>query len=70
MLLVKLFLIGDIFDYWFEYSNVIPKGFVRLFGQLASMSDKGVKIHFFAGNHDLWHRDYFSTELGMEVYFG
>ena len=50
----ELFLLGDIFDYWFEYKKVIPKGFTRLFGQLSIMADKGVKIHFYAGNHDLW----------------
>jgi len=64
----ELFLLGDIFDYWFEYGHVVRKGYVRLLGQLASMSDRGVKIHFFAGNHDLWHRDYFSSELGIELH--
>ena len=64
----ELFLVGDIFDYWFEYRNVVPKGFVRLFGQLASMADRGVKIHFFVGNHDLWHHEYFANELGISVH--
>lgn len=64
----KLFLVGDIFDFWFEWRNVIPQGFTRLFGQLAAMSDSGIEIHFFAGNHDLWIRDYFTRELGVIVH--
>lgn len=64
----ELFLVGDIFDYWFEYKRVIPKGFTRLFGQLARMSDHGVKIRFFAGNHDLWVRDYFAEQFGASIY--
>ncbi|MBY0243973.1 MAG: UDP-2,3-diacylglucosamine diphosphatase [Sphingobacteriaceae bacterium] len=63
----ELFLMGDIFDFWFEYSKVIPKGFVRLQGKIASMTDAGIKIYFFKGNHDMWVRDYFTTELGMEI---
>lgn len=64
----ELFLVGDIFDYWFEYKRVVPKGFVRLLGQLAAMADKGVKINFFAGNHDLWVGDYFAQELNAKVF--
>ncbi|MCX2473070.1 UDP-2,3-diacylglucosamine diphosphatase [Pedobacter sp. MC2016-05] len=63
----ELFLMGDIFDFWFEYSKVIPKGFIRLQGKLATMADSGIKIYFFKGNHDMWVRDYFSQELGMEI---
>lgn len=63
----ELFLIGDIFDFWFEYAKVIPKGFIRLQGKLASMADSGIKIYFFKGNHDMWVRDYFTQEIGMEV---
>lgn len=63
-----LFLLGDLFDFWFEYRKVIPKGFVRVLGKLAELSDKGVKIYFFVGNHDLWMRDYFSSELHIEVF--
>lgn len=63
-----LFLLGDLFDFWFEYKTVVPKGFVRVLGKLAELSDQGVKIHFFVGNHDLWMRDYFQKELGIEVH--
>lgn len=63
----ELFLMGDVFDFWFEYKTVVPKGFVRLFGKLAAMSDSGIKIYFFKGNHDMWVNDYFCQELGMEI---
>ncbi len=63
----ELFLMGDVFDFWFEYKMVIPKGYARLQGKLANMSDAGIKIYFFKGNHDMWVRDYFTTELGMEI---
>ena len=63
-----IYLLGDIFDFWYEYKYVIPKGFIRLLGKLAELSDKGVKLHFFIGNHDIWVRDYFEKELGMNVY--
>lgn len=63
-----LFLLGDLFDFWFEYKYVIPKGFVRILGKLANISDKGIPIYFFVGNHDLWMEDYFSKELGISVF--
>ncbi len=63
----ELFLMGDIFDFWFEYAKVIPKGFVRLQGKLAAMADAGIKIYFFKGNHDMWVRDYFTQEIGMQI---
>ncbi len=63
-----LFLLGDLFDLWMEYKTVIPKGFVRVLGKLAEISDSGIPIHFFVGNHDLWVRDYFQKELGWKVY--
>ena len=63
----ELFLMGDIFDFWFEYGKVIPKGFVRLQGKLAQMADKGIKIWFFKGNHDMWVNDYFTKEIGLEI---
>ena len=62
------FLVGDIFDFWFEYKNVVPKGFVRLLGKLAEISDSGVEIIIFAGNHDIWMFDYFTKEMGIKVY--
>lgn len=63
-----LFLVGDVFDFWFEYRRVIPKGFVRVQGTLASFCDSGIPVHFFVGNHDLWISDYFSREIGMTVH--
>jgi UDP-2,3-diacylglucosamine hydrolase len=63
-----LFLLGDLFDFWFEYSEVIPKGFVRFIGRLAHLSDQGVRIHIFVGNHDLWMADYFEREISAKIY--
>lgn len=63
----ELFLMGDIFDFWFEYRTVVPKGFVRLQGKLAAMTDAGIKVYFFKGNHDMWVNDYFSKEMGIEI---
>ena len=63
-----LFLLGDLFDFWFEYKTVVPKGFVRVLGKLAELRDSGIKIYFFVGNHDLWMRGYFEDELNIPVY--
>jgi len=63
----ELFLMGDVFDFWFEYKMVVPKGFVRLQGKLAQMSDAGIKIYFFKGNHDMWVNDYFKKEMGLTI---
>ncbi|WP_044170730.1 UDP-2,3-diacylglucosamine diphosphatase [Flectobacillus major] len=63
-----IFLVGDIFDFWFEYKNVIPKGFIRLQGKLAELSDNGIEIILFTGNHDIWIFDYFTKEMGIKVY--
>ena len=63
-----IFLLGDLFDFWFEYKTVVPKGFVRVLGKLAEIRDSGVPIYFFVGNHDLWMNDYFENELGIPVY--
>lgn len=63
-----IYLLGDIFDFWFEYKHAIPKGFIRLQGKLAELSDSGVPIVFFTGNHDMWMFDYFPTELGIPIY--
>lgn len=60
-----LYLLGDIFDFWYEYKDVIPRGFTRTLGALASLADRGVKIHFFNGNHDIWTYGYFRSELGF-----
>ncbi len=61
----ELFLMGDIFDFWFEYRKVVPRGFTRVLGRLADMSDQGITIHFFTGNHDLWVFDYLPVETGV-----
>ena len=63
-----IFLVGDIFDFWFEYSEVVPKGFTRTLGKLAEISDAGIPIYYFAGNHDMWLVDYFQKELNLTVY--
>lgn len=63
-----IFLLGDLFDFWFEYKRVVPKGFVRVLGKIAEIRDSGIPIHFFVGNHDLWMEDYFETELNIPVY--
>ncbi|MDP2089316.1 MAG: UDP-2,3-diacylglucosamine diphosphatase [Flavobacteriaceae bacterium] len=64
-----LFLLGDLFDFWFEYKTVVPKGFIRVLGKIAELKDAGIEIHFFVGNHDLWMNGYFESELGIPVYF-
>jgi len=63
-----IFLLGDLFDFWHEYKTVVPKGFVRVLGKLAEISDSGIPIHFFVGNHDLWMNGYFEEELNIPVY--
>ena len=63
-----VFLVGDIFDFWFEYKYVVPKGYIRLLGKLAELADSGVRLILFTGNHDMWMRDYFKKELGADVH--
>lgn len=63
-----LFLLGDIFDYWFEYRDVVPKGYVTLFACLKELHSQGVQIHYFTGNHDMWVEDYFTQTFGAIVY--
>jgi UDP-2,3-diacylglucosamine hydrolase len=63
-----LFLVGDLFDFWFEYKHVVPKGFVRFLGKLAEMADQGVKIYLFTGNHDMWMFGYLGEQLGARVF--
>ena len=60
-----IFLLGDLFDFWFEYKTVVPKGFIRVLGKLAEIRDSGIPIYFFVGNHDLWMADYFQKELNI-----
>lgn len=62
-----IYFLGDIFDYWYEYRHVVPKGYVRFLGKVASLTDRGIKVYFLAGNHDVWMYDYFRQELGAEV---
>ena len=64
-----IFIVGDMFDFWFEYKLVVPKGYTRLLGKLAELTDAGIKIDFFVGNHDMWMKDYFQTELNISVYY-
>lgn len=64
----ELFLVGDIFDFWFEYRHAIPKGFVRLQGKIAEFTDAGIPVHFFTGNHDMWIFDYIPKELGVTLH--
>ena len=64
----EIFLVGDLFDFWFEYKKVIPKGFVRLQGKIAELTDRGIKVTVFTGNHDMWMFDYLPKELGVELY--
>ena len=63
-----LYLLGDIFDFWWEYKHVVPKGYVRVLGRLAQLADAGVAIHFFKGNHDQWTFGYLEKEIGMQVH--
>jgi UDP-2,3-diacylglucosamine hydrolase len=65
----EIFLVGDMFDFWYEYRQVVPKGYVRLLGKLAELSDAGIRMYFFVGNHDMWMRDYFQKELNIPVYY-
>ncbi|MFK7757591.1 MAG: UDP-2,3-diacylglucosamine diphosphatase [Flavobacteriales bacterium] len=64
----EIFLVGDVFDFWFEYKRAVPMGFTRLLGKLAELSDKGIKLHLFTGNHDMWIFNYVPQEIGAELY--
>lgn len=63
----EIYLLGDIFDFWFEYKHLVPRGFTRFLGTLAKLTDSGIKIYFFTGNHDMWVFDYLPMETGVEV---
>jgi UDP-2,3-diacylglucosamine hydrolase len=65
----RIFIVGDLFDFWYEYKMVVPKGYVRILGKLAEITDSGIPVHFFVGNHDMWMKDYFQKELNIPVYF-
>lgn len=63
-----IFIVGDLFDFWYEYRTVVPKGYTRILGKLAELTDSGIPIHFFTGNHDMWMSGYFEQELNIPVY--
>ena len=65
----EIFIVGDLFDFWYEYKQVVPKGYVRVLGKLAEITDSGIPVHFFVGNHDMWMRGYFEKELNIPVYY-
>lgn len=64
----ELYLVGDLFDFWFEYRHAIPKGFVRFQARIAQLTDRGIPVYFFTGNHDMWMFDYFEKELGVTIF--
>lgn len=64
----EIYIIGDLFDYWYEYKEVVPKGHIRLLARIAEFTDSGISVHLFTGNHDLWMFDYLETELGVIIY--
>lgn len=64
----ELYLVGDLFDFWFEYKHAIPKGFVRFQARIAQLTDRGIPVYFFTGNHDMWMFDYFEQELGVTIF--
>ncbi len=64
----RIFIVGDLFDFWFEYKKVVPKGYVRILGKMAEITDSGIPIEFFVGNHDMWMNGYFEAELNIPVY--
>lgn len=65
-----IYLLGDILDYWYEYRYVVPRGYVRFFGKIAELTDRGIRVVWFIGNHDIWIFDYLPAELGVEVVDG
>jgi UDP-2,3-diacylglucosamine hydrolase len=65
----ELYLMGDIFDFWFEYKKVVPRGFTRILGRIADIADRGIPVHFFVGNHDLWLKEYLTEELGVIIHY-
>lgn len=64
-----IFIVGDLFDFWYEYRKVVPKGYVRILGKMAEITDSGIPMTFFVGNHDMWMRGYFEKELNIPVYY-
>jgi UDP-2,3-diacylglucosamine hydrolase len=66
----EIFLLGDMFDFWFEYKKVVPRGYTRVLGKIAEITDSGIPVHFFTGNHDIWAFDYLPRETGMTIHRG
>ena len=66
----EIYLLGDIFDFWWEYKLVVPRGFTRFLGTVAAITDSGIPVHFFTGNHDMWVRDYLQNECGIIIHTG
>ena len=64
----EIYLLGDVFDFWWEYKYVVPRGFTRFLGTVASITDSGIPVHFFTGNHDMWVTDYLSAECGLIIH--
>lgn len=64
----EVYLVGDVFDFWFEYKTVVPRGFVRLLGKIAELTDAGIPVHYFIGNHDMWVFDYLPKETGVQIH--
>jgi len=64
----EVYLVGDLFDFWYEYKTVVPKGFVRFQAKLAELCDRGIQVHVFTGNHDMWMFNYFEEELGVKMH--
>jgi len=64
----EIYLLGDVFDFWWEYKHVVPRGFTRFLGTISEITDSGIPVHFFTGNHDMWVSDYLSKECGMTIH--
>ena len=63
-----VYMLGDMFDFWYEHRYVVPKGFTRFLGKVSELTDRGVEVHIFTGNHDMWCLDYFEKECGMIIH--
>lgn len=64
-----IYLLGDMFDFWYEFKNVVPKGYTRFLGKISELTDMGIEVHYFTGNHDIWCKDYFTNECGMIMHY-
>ena len=64
----EIYLVGDIFDFWFEYKQTVPKGHIRFLAKIAEITDSGIPVHFFTGNHDMWMFDYLPNEIGVSIH--